>query len=108
MISNPLTELHNIFFWQAEGTYAELSTFSPKDNGKTKEQPVKTEYATLEEMGPLTPFDKPPEADEEAKSNEEPPSHKITVAPETEDIPEPEVTVTAPPSDDSSAKVDII
>ncbi|XP_065055871.1 hemicentin-2-like isoform X2 [Rhopilema esculentum] len=93
---------------KAEGTYAELSTFSPKDNGKTKEQPVKTEYATLEEIGPLTPFDKPAEAEEEAKSNEDPPSHKITVAPETEDVPEPEVTVTPPPSDDSSAKVDII
>ena len=64
---------------QEEGNYADLGIFqSPNaNNDKPKEIP-KTEYATLEELGPLREFKEP-----ENPAVEDPQTHKITVAPES-------------------------
>ena len=64
---------------QEEGNYAELGTFQSPNatNDKPKEKP-KTEYATLEELGPLREFKEP-----ENPAVEDTQTHKITVEPES-------------------------
>ena len=77
MIANTLTELRNNLA-QDESNYAELGAFkSPNNNEKPKDKP-KTEYATLEELGPLTDYEEPQKPKEEDSQ-----THKITVEPES-------------------------
>ena len=65
---------------------------TPNSNDKPKEKP-KTEYATLEELGPLKDFD-----ETEKPTEEEPATHKITVEPESN-----EEVANAPAADPSSS-----
>ena len=77
MIANTLTELRNNLA-QDESNYAELGAFkSPNNNEKPKEKPT-TEYATLEELGPLKDYEEPQKPKEEDLQ-----THKITVEPES-------------------------
>ena len=94
MIANTLTELHNNLE-QDEGNYASLGSFqSPNSSDKPKEKP-KTDYATLEELGPLKDFEEPQKGKEEEQH-----THKITVEPESGEAPDE----TAPAADTATSE----
>ena len=74
---------------------------TPNNNDKPKEKP-KTEYATLEELGPLKDYD-----ETEKQKEEEPATHKITVEPESNEAiayaPAAEPPSSAPAADPPSS-----
>ena len=85
-----------IILRQPEGNYAELSSFQVSGNAVTPEsKPTKTEYATLEEVGPIAN-----KAAEGKPDGEEAETHKIVVSPEKEED--------TADSDATASKVDII